>query len=97
MASVEVCNMGRYSRKSEELRSINSMGCGARKHHHLKIGNLLFQNQNRHFYRKKMVETISEIDKCKSQNKASVSEVSSLLSVYLTYHNIIVKINVIFV
>ena len=72
--------MARCSGKTNELRDIDSIGCRA--------GNITIQNGKLTISKSKSsrllsiwVETISlEIDKCKSKNAASVSEVLALLS-----------------
>ena len=79
--SVEVSNIARCSSKTNELRDIDSIGCRAWK---ITIYNWDIDN-----FKIKVVTFIiyfgrnnilREIDKCKSKNAASVSEVLALLS-----------------
>ena len=75
--------MARCSSKTNELRYIDSVGCRA-KNITIYKGKLTISNQSCHVYHRIFVETISlEIDKCKSKNVASISEVLALLSCYL--------------
>ena len=72
--------MARCSSITNELKDIDSIGCRARNIT-IKNGKLTISKPKSYRLSYILVETISlEIDKCKSKNAASLSEVLVLLS-----------------
>ena len=82
IVSVEASSIARFSSKSDELRNISYIGCRAflkGTHHHLKNGNCNSKIKIVTFIINFGRKISLEMNKCKSKNEASVSEVFALL------------------